>query len=141
MSIQPYLFFEGRCEEAAEFYRAAVGAEVLMMMRNRESPEAPPPGKLPPGAEDKILHMSLRIGDSTLMCSDGFASGRPDFKGFALTYSTRDAAEADRVFARLADGGQVHMPLTSTFFSPRFGMLADRFGVAWMIMADPAATS
>ncbi len=134
MQLQPYLFFEGRCEEALEFYRSALGAEVTMLMRNKESPEPHQPGMLPPGAENKVMHASVRIGDTTVMASDGLCSGKPSFQGFSLTLSARDAAEADRVFARLADGGQVRMPLQKTFFSPRFGMLADRFGVGWMII-------
>ncbi|BAV34673.1 3-demethylubiquinone-9 3-methyltransferase [Sulfuricaulis limicola] len=134
MQVEPYLFFEGRCEEALEFYRKALGAEVTMLMRNKESPEPPPPGKLPPGSENKILHSSFRLGDTTLMASDGFCSGKPSFQGFSLTVGAPNEAEARRMFAALADGGQVRMPLSKTFFSPCFGMVADRFGVAWMIM-------
>jgi PhnB protein len=134
MQVEPYLFFEGRCEEALEFYRQALGAEVTMLMRNKESPEPPPPGKLPPGSENKILHSNFRIGDTTVMASDGFCSGKPNFQGFSLTVGAPNEAEARRMFAALADGGQVRMPLSKTFFSPCFGMVADRFGVAWMIM-------
>ncbi len=134
MQVEPYLFFEGRCEEAIEFYRQALGAEVTMLMRNRESPEPPPPGKLPPGSENKILHSSFRLGDTTVMASDGFCSGKLDFQGFSLSLPAPSEAEARRMFTALADGGQVRMPLSKTFFSPCFGMVADRFGVAWMIM-------
>jgi PhnB protein len=139
MQVQPYLFFEGRAEEAAEFYRKALGAELVMLMRNRESPEAPPPDKVPPGNEDKVMHMSLRIGDTQVMGSDGFCSGKPSFQGFALTLSAKDEAHADRLFNALADGGQVQMPLGKTFFSPRFGMVTDRFGVMWMVLTEPKA--
>lgn len=137
MPIETYLFFEGRCEEALAFYRRALGAEVTSLMRNRESPEPHQPGALPPGSEDKVLHAVVRIGDTTLMVSDGRCSGRPVFQGFALTITAPDAAGADRMFAALADGGQVQMLLTRTFFSPRFGMVTDRFGVLWMIIVMP----
>ncbi len=137
MPIEPYLFFEGRCEEALAFYRRAVGAEVTSLMRNRESPEPHQPGALPPGSEDKVLHAVVRIGDTTLMVSDGRCSGNPVFQGFALTITAPDVARADGMFAALAEGGQVQMPLAKTFFSPRFGMVTDRFGVLWMIIVTP----
>ena len=133
MQVQPYLSFDGRCEEALEFYRKALGAEVLMLMRYRESPEPPPPGMLPPGAENKVMHASLRIGDTTLMASDGHCQGRPGFQGISLSLTVANVAEAERRFAALADGGKVQMPLTKTFFSPGFGIVADRFGVSWMV--------
>jgi PhnB protein len=137
MQVQPYLFFDGRCEEAVEFYRRALGAEVTMLMRFKDSPEPHRPGMLPPGAEDKVMHAEFRIDDSTVMASDGRCEGRPSFQGFALSLTVRDDAEADRRFASLADGGQVQMPLAKTFFSSRFGMVADRFGVSWMIYVAP----
>ena len=133
MQVEAYLFFEGRCEEAVEFYRSALGAEVMMLMRYKDSPEPPPPGVIPPGSENKVMHASLRIGDTTVMASDGTCAGQPGFRGFSLSISVPDAAAADRLFAALADGGQVQMPLAKTFWSPRFGMVADRFGVAWMV--------
>ena len=133
MLIQPYLFFEGRAEEAAEFYKRKLGAEVTMLMRNKDAPEPPPPGTLPPGSESKVMHMALKIGDTTLMGSDGYASGKPNFQGFSLSLTVRDEAEAKKVFAALSEGGEVRMPLGKTFFSPSFGMLADRFGVGWMV--------
>jgi PhnB protein len=132
MQIQPYLFFNGRCEEAVEFYKKALGAEVVMVMRFKESPEPPPPGVVPPGWDDKIMHTCLRMGDSTVMASDG-CEGEPAFKGFSLSLSVENEAEADRVFAALAEGARIQMPLGKTFWSPRFGMLTDRFGVGWMI--------
>ncbi|BAL25595.1 VOC family protein [Azoarcus sp. KH32C] len=135
MKVQPYLFFDGRCEEALEFYRKVLGAEVTMMMRNRESPEPPPPGTMPPGTEDKIMHANLRIGDTEVMASDGRCTGQPAFQGFSLAAAVASAAEAERVFAELSQGGQVQMPLTKTFWSPSFGMVADKFGVSWMVMA------
>lgn len=133
MQIQPYLFFEGRLEEAVEFYRRTLDAEVLMLMRYRESPE---PGGCRPEMGDKVMHMSLRIGETTIMASDGRCTGQSVFQGFALTLMARDEAEADRLFTALADGGQVQMPLAKTFFSPRFGMATDRFGVLWMILVE-----
>ena len=139
MHIEPYLFFEGRCAEAVEFYRDALGAEVTMLMRYKDSPEPAPPGKLPPGSEDKVMHASLRIGDTTVMASDGFSSGRPSFQGFSLSITVPDEARADKMFAALADRGQVQMPMGKTFWSPRFGMLTDRFGVGWMIGVPPRA--
>ena len=137
MLIQPYLFFDGRCEEAIEFYRRAVGAEVIRLMRNKESPEPHPPGVLPPGSENKIMHASFRIGDTTVMASDGYAKGAPVFKGFSLSLTVTNGADAKRCFNALADGGQVTMPLTKTFFSSDFGMLTDRFGVGWMVIVAP----
>ncbi len=133
MHIEPYLFFEGRCEEAVEFYRKALGAEVMMLMRYKDSPEPPAPGKLPAGSENKVMHASLRIGESTVMASDGLAQGRPSFEGFSLSITVPDEARADKLFAALADGGQVQLPLAKTFWSALFGMVKDRFGVGWMI--------
>ncbi len=134
MQVQPYLFFEGRCAEAVEFYRSKLGAQVNTLMRYKDSPEAPQPGMVPAGCYDKVMHMSLRIGDTTLMASDGRCLGRTNFAGFSLSLTATNDAEAERLFAALADGGQVQMPLTKTFFSSRFGMVADRFGVPWMIV-------
>lgn len=134
MQVQPYLFFDGRCEEALDFYRAALGAEVTMLMRFRDSPEPPPPGMVPPGAEGKVMHADFRVGDATVMASDGSCGGNPAFQGVSLTLTVPDEAAAERTFAALAEGGQVQMPLDRTFFSPRFGMVADRFGVSWMVV-------
>jgi PhnB protein len=135
MQVQPYLFFDGRCEEAIEFYKRTLGAEVLMLMRFNEAPEPPPPGMVPPGSENKIMHARLRIGDSEVMASDGRSTGNPSFQGVSLSLSVASEAEADRLFNALGEGGQVQMPIAKTFFSPRFGMVADRFGVSWMIVA------
>jgi PhnB protein len=134
MLIQPYLFFDGRCEEAIDFYRRTLGAEVTMLMRFKEAPEPSPPGMLPPGSENKIMHATLRLGDTTVMASDGNCQGKPSFQGFSLSLSIPDEVEAERLFAALAEGGQVQMPMTKTFFAPRFGMVADRFGVSWMLI-------
>ena len=134
MQVQPYLFFDGRCEEAVEFYRKTLGAEVQMLMRFSESPEPHQPGMVAPGSENKVMHMSLRIGDSIVMGSDGRNTGKPNFQGFSLSLSVANDAEAERLFGALSAGGRVEVPLTKTFFSSRFGMLADRFGVGWMIL-------
>ena len=131
MQVQPYLFFDGRCEEAVEFYKKALGAEVKTLMRFKDGPD---PSMCPAGAEDKVMHLSMRIGETTVFASDGRCQGRPSFQGFALTITAPGEAEAERLFASLGDGGQVQMALTKTFFSPRFGMVADRFGVPWMIL-------
>lgn len=135
---EPYLFFNGRCEEAIEFYRKALGAEVEMLMRFKDSPEPPQPGMHPPGSENKVMHASLRIGENAVMASDGRCTGKLNFDGFALSLRVNTEAEADRLFAALADGGKAQMPLTRTFFSPRFGMVTDRFGVLWMILVSQA---
>jgi PhnB protein len=137
MQVQPYLFFDGRCEEAVEFYRSALGAEVTMLMRYKDSPDPPPPGMVAPSSEDKVMHTSFRIGETTVMASDGRCEGRPSFQGFSLSLTVPNETEADRLFTALVDGGQVQMPLTKTFFSPRFGMVADRFGVSWMVVVAP----
>jgi PhnB protein len=133
MQVSPYLFFEGRCEEALEFYKKALGAEVSFLMRHKDSPEPHQPGKIAPGAENKIMHATFRVGDTTLHASDGRCMSKATFQGISLSLTVATTAEADRFFAALADQGQVQMPLTKTFFSPRFGMLTDRFGVAWMV--------
>ena len=133
MHIESYLFFNGRCEEAIAFYKRALGAEVLMLMRNNEAPEPAPPGMLPAGSENKVMHATLRIGTSNLMLSDGRCDGKTEFRGFSLSIDAANEAEADRLFAALAEGGTVQMPLAKTFWSPKFGMVADRFGVGWMV--------
>jgi PhnB protein len=129
-SVQSYLCFNGRCEEAIEFYRKALGAEVLMLMRFKDAPE---PAMCTPGSENKVMHASFRIGETHVMASDGRCTGQLNFAGISLSLTVSDEADADRFFSALADGGQVQMPLAKTFFSPKFGMLADRFGVSWMV--------
>ena len=133
MQIQPYLFFNGRCEEAIEFYRKALGAEVEMMMRFKDSPDPMPPGMLAPGFENKVMHASVRIGGAVMMASDGMAVGETNFKGFSLSIDAPDAARVDSLFMALAEGGSVTMPAGKTFWSPWFGMVTDRFGVGWMV--------
>jgi PhnB protein len=131
MQVQPYLNFDGRCEEALNFYRGALGAEVTMLMRFKENPE---PGMVSPGSEEKVMHASFRVGAATILASDGRCKGQGGFQGVSLALTVSNDAEAERRFTALADGGQVQMPLTKTFFSSRFGMVADRFGVCWMVL-------
>jgi PhnB protein len=138
MQVQPYLFFNGRAEEAFAFYRRVLGAEVIDLMRLKDAPEQPPPGAVPPGSENKIMHASLRIGSSTLMASDGHCSGQATFQGFALSLDFPDEQSARKAFEALAEGGNVQMPLGKTFFSPCFGMVADRFGLGWMVIVLPS---
>jgi PhnB protein len=133
MQVQPYLFFDGRCDEALAFYKKTIGAEVGMVMRWKDNPD---PGGCNEANKDKVMHAAVKLGESTVMASDGSCAGKPEFKGFALTISTKTAAEADKAFAALSEGGQVQMPMTKTFFSERFGMLADKFGVGWMIIVE-----
>jgi PhnB protein len=138
MHVQPYLMFDGRCEEAIEFYERALGAEVEMLMRFKDSPEPPPPGMLPPGTESKVMHACFRIGDTAVMASDGcHCTGKPTFAGVSLSLTVASEDEAERTFAALSDGGRVEMGLAKTFFSARFGMVADRFGVSWMVVVTP----
>ena len=136
MAVTPYLMFDGRCEEAIEFYKKALGAEVGMMMRFKEAPEKPPAGTLPPGSDNKIMHSCLSINGESVMASDGCAQGKPKFEGFSLSLKATNESQADHMFAALADGGEVRMPLGKTFFAKRFGMVADRFGVGWMILVE-----
>jgi PhnB protein len=131
-TVESYLFFSGNCAEALEFYKTALGAEIEMMMRYDEAPEPPPPGRLAPGFERKVMHASFRVGATRIMASDGCG---PDgeFNGFSLSLSIADEAGAEKYFAALAEGGKVTMPLGPTFWSPRFGMVEDKFGIGWMV--------
>jgi PhnB protein len=137
--VEPYLFFGGRCDEALDFYRSALGAKVERVMRFNESPNPLPAGVLQPGFENKVMHSSFRVGETTIMASDGTREGA-NFGGFSLSLTVPTMAEADRVFALLAEGGQVTMALAKTFWSPRFGMVTDRFGVGWMVIVPHTAT-
>jgi PhnB protein len=130
--LTPYLTFSGRGDEAIAFYREALGAEVVMLMRFHESPDPVPAGMLQPGFEDKIMHATLQIGGATLMMSDG-CDEKSKFGGFSLSLAFPTEGEAHRAFDALAAGGEVLMPITKTFWSPCFGMVTDRFGVAWMV--------
>ncbi len=134
MQVQPYLNFDGRCEEAVEFYRRALGAEVMMLSRFKDAPPEACGSDIT-ALSDKVMHASFRVGDSTVMASDSHCKGQPNFQGFSLSLTAANEAEAERLFAALSDGGQVQMPLTKTFFSPSFGIVADRFGISWMVVA------
>ena len=134
MQVQPYLDLNGRCEEAIEFYKKALGAKVEMLMRFKDAPKGAMPGEIPPTVENKILHAALKIGEGTVMASDGRMQGKPSYQGIALSLDLRTKEEAERTFRALSEGGQVQQPLMQTFFSPAFGMLADRFGVSWMVI-------
>ena len=131
--VQPYLMFDGNCEEALQFYQTTLGARLEMLMRYKENPDKPAPGTIPPGSDDKVMHAALYIGKSLVMASDD-CFGHPKFSGFSLSLTVDSEAEADRVFNALAEGGKVQMPLGKTFFAKRFGMVADRFGVSWMVI-------
>jgi PhnB protein len=134
MTVQAYLFFNGRCEEAINYYQRALGAKVEMLMRFKEAPESPPPGMVPPGWDNKVMHSCLRIGDTAVMASDGCGGDKQGFQGFSLSITAADEAQADRTFKALADGGEVTMPLGKTFFAKQFGTVTDRFGVSWMLI-------
>jgi PhnB protein len=130
MLVQPYLNFDGRCDEALEFYKKAIGAKVGMLMRFKDAPDQ---SIISPGSENKVMHSSFQVGETTIMASDGRCTGKANFHGIALSITANSEAEADKLFGGLAEGGQVNMPLSKTFFSPKFGMLSDKFGVGWMI--------
>jgi PhnB protein len=134
MRVEPYLNFDGRCEEAIQFYKSTLGAEVTMLMRFKDSPEPPAVGMCPPGSENKVMHASLKIGDSTILASDCHGQGKAEFKGISLSLTAANDAEAERLFAALSNGGKVGLPMSATFFASRFGVATDRFGVTWMVI-------
>jgi PhnB protein len=135
MKVESYLFFNGRTEEALEFYKKALGAKVEAMIRLKDSPEPPKPGSVPPGSENKIMHSLFRVGETQIMASD-MGQGQPEFKGFSLTIAAKSEDELKKIFNALSEGGTVHQPLIKTFFSPVFGIVADKFGVSWMVLVD-----
>jgi PhnB protein len=130
MQVQTYLMMDGRADEAIEFYKKTLNANVTMLMRGKDAPD----GACAPGSENSVLHAYMTVGETGIMLSDGYNKGAPKFEGFALSIATKTEAEADKLFNALAEGGKVNMPLAKTFFSPRFGMLNDKFGVHWMIL-------
>ena len=136
MHVAPYLNFQGRCQEALDFYRETVGAEVTMLMHFKDAPEPPPPGALPPGYGEKVMHSNVVIGNTRFMATDGGCSAAEGFRGFSMALSVRDDAEAKRCFDALGQGGKVQMPLAKTFFSSSFGLLEDKFGVSWMVVVE-----
>ena len=131
MLIRPYLFFDGRCDEAIAFYKKAVGAEVAMLMRWKDAPDK---SMCTPSNENKVMHSCIKIGDSNVMASDGRNTGNPKFEGFALSLDAKTDDEAQTRFKALSDGGEVVMPMGPTFFASSFGMVRDRFGVHWMVL-------
>jgi PhnB protein len=133
MQVQPYIFFDGRCDEALKFYEKALGAKVDMLMRFKEAPDQ---AMVTPESKDKVMHAAVHIGDTQVLMSDGHCQGKPSFQGFSLTINATDVATADRQFKALAEGGEVRMPMGETFFASRFGMLADKFGVGWMVIVE-----
>jgi PhnB protein len=137
MQVQSYLNFDGRTEEALEFYRRALGAEVTALLRYSENAEACNSGMVPPGSGNKVLHSAFRIGETTLMASDCGCQGKPSFQGISLSLNPKTEADANRLFKALAEGGKVQMPQAKTFFSPSFGVVADQFGVSWMVVVMP----
>ncbi|MFL6537470.1 MAG: VOC family protein [Chthoniobacterales bacterium] len=134
LAVQPYLFFGGRCEEALEFYGSVMGAKIISMMRFSDAPEQPP--GIAPGNEKKVMHASVRVGQTTFMASDGRCEGEPGFEGFTMSVTVPNDAEAERVFGALSDSGKVEMPLMQTFWTSKFGMLEDKFGVGWMVSVE-----
>jgi PhnB protein len=133
MKVQPYVFFDGKCDEALEFYKRALGAKVTALMRWKEAPDK---SMITPGHENKVMHSEFQVGETVILASDGRGTGKPSFQGFALTITADNDADAKRIFNALGDGGQVQMPLEKTFFASLFGMVADKFGVGWMVMVD-----
>jgi PhnB protein len=133
MKVQPYVFFDGKCDEALEFYKRALGAKVTALMRWKEAPDK---SMITPGQENKVMHSEFQVGETVILASDGRGTDKPSFQGFALTITADNDADAKRMFNALGDGGQVQMPLEKTFFASLFGMVADKFGVGWMVMVD-----
>ena len=138
-SVQPYLFFRGRCEEAIDYYKKTLGAEVDVMLRFRDNPDKPGRDQVPAELDDRIMHASLRIAGAEIMMSDGMKSGPLDFACMSLSLSVPSEAECERLYNALAADGTVQMPIGPTFFARRFGAVADKFGVSWMIMVPPDA--
>lgn len=139
MTVEPYLFFEGRCEEALRFYEKALGAKIGMVMKYKDSPDKPPEGMLPPNSGEKVMHSEMQVGESRVFCSDGGCTGKSTSGDFSLSLCVKTTEEVDKLFNALADGGQVTMPPVQTFFSPRFGMVQDKFGVNWMVLVEHEA--
>jgi PhnB protein len=131
MLVEAYLDFNGRCDEAIEFYKKAIGAKVESLMRFKDSPD---PGMCGPDSLDKVMHSCLSIGDTKIMASDGRATGQANFAGISLALTADSVPEAQKMFKALGEGGQVFMPMSPTFFAEIFGMTTDKFGVSWMVI-------
>ena len=132
-TVQPYIFFDGKCEEALEFYKGAIGAKVDMMMRFKEAPDQ---SQMQPNTGEKVMHAAFHVGTTQVLASDGHCAGKPSFQGFGLALNAKNDAEAEKLFAAVGNGGQVLQPLTKTFFASKFGMVTDKFGIMWMVMAE-----
>jgi PhnB protein len=132
-TVQPYIFFDGKCEEALEFYKGAIGAKVDMMMRFKEAPDQ---SQMQPNTGDKVMHAAFHVGTTQVLASDGHCAGKPSFQGFGLALNAKNDAEAEKLFTAVGKGGQVLQPLTKTFFASKFGMVTDKFGIMWMVMAE-----
>jgi PhnB protein len=141
MQVTPYLYFDGRCEEALKYYKKVLGAEIGMMMRFKDNPEPPAQSMVPPGSEKKIMHATFTVGGHSIMASDGMCGGAPSFQGFALSLSVKTDMDAEKLFKALKKDGQERMPMIKTFFASRFGMVADKFGVTWMVICEAPANS
>ena len=132
-TVQPYIFFDGKCEEALEFYKGAIGAKVDMMMRFKEAPDQ---SQMQPNTGEKVMHAAFHVGTTQVLASDGHCAGKPSFQGFGLALNAKNDAEAEKLFTAVGKGGQVLEPLTKTFFASKFGMVTDKFGIMWMVMAE-----
>jgi len=138
MNLQPYVFFNGRCEEALNFYTEKLGAQVTFKMLFKDAPPPDPNNPSRPELADKIMHANVQLGSSTWMASDGNCDpAAGPFNGFSLSLTIEDIAAAEKCFNALAEGGQVVMPFGQTFWSKGFGMVVDRFGLMWMITLPP----
>ena len=135
MKVQPYVFFDGKCDEALQFYQRALGAKVNALMRFSEAPDQ---SQIKPESKNKVMHSAFQIGETEILASDGYCLGAPAFQGFALTINAANSAEALKLFTGIAEGGKIQMPLEKTFFAASFGIAVDKFGVSWMVIADKA---
>jgi PhnB protein len=133
-SVQPYVFFDGKCDEAIAFYSSAIGAKTQMLMRYKDCPDPQGKAACKPGTEDKVMHANVKIRDTEVLMADGHCGGNPKFEGFGLALQAKDNQDAEKLFAALSEGGNVMMPMSETFFAHRFGMVADKFGVMWMVL-------
>jgi len=131
MNVQTYLFFDGRCEEAIEFYKAVFGADLLYSMRFREGP----PNLVTAENEEKIFHATMRFGETVINLSDDLKQERGSFGGFAILAHLDNDASAEEAFESLQEGGRVGMPIQEVFWASRYGIVTDRFGVTWKIQA------
>ena len=132
MQVNSYLFFDGKCEEALEFYKSKLGAKVTALMRFKEAPDQT---NMSPESKDKVMHSEFMVGETKILASDGYCKGAPKFDGFSLTIQCANDAEAEKLYKAVGEGGQVTMPLDKTFFASSFGMVTDKFGVGWMVIA------